>query len=60
VKAYNTVKIGDPLENGILCGPLHSTLSLDVYNHALEKIGKEENAKILCGGKRCERKGYFV
>jgi hypothetical protein len=24
VKAYNGVKIGDPLEQGVLCGPLHS------------------------------------
>jgi len=59
VKAYGTVKIGDPLENGVLCGPLHSTLSLQVYDHALEKIAKE-GAKILCGGKRREGKGYFV
>lgn len=35
VKAYGTVKIGDPLENGVLCGPLHSTLSLQIYDNTL-------------------------
>lgn len=40
VKAYGTVKIGDPLENGVLCGPLHSTLSLQIYDNTLQKIKK--------------------
>lgn len=60
MSAYGTVKIGDPQEAGVLCGPLHSTLSIQIYEHTLEKIKKEEGAKILCGGKRREGKGYFV
>ncbi len=59
VKAYGSVKIGDPLEEGILCGPLNSPLSLQIYEDAISKA-KEVGAKILCGGKRLERKGYFV
>jgi aldehyde dehydrogenase family 7 protein A1 len=35
VSAYGTVKIGDPLEQGVLCGPLHTPLSLKIYDHAL-------------------------
>jgi aldehyde dehydrogenase family 7 protein A1 len=38
VKAYVTVNIGDPLESGVLCGPLHSPLSLKIYETAIEKI----------------------
>jgi aldehyde dehydrogenase family 7 protein A1 len=41
VSAYSTVKIGDPIESGVLCGPLHSTLSLQIYENTLEKIKKE-------------------
>jgi len=26
VKAYPTISIGNPLEEGILCGPLHSKM----------------------------------
>ena len=59
VKAYSTVKIGDPLNEETLCGPLHSPLSLQVYDNALKKA-QEEGAKVLCGGKRKEGKGYFV
>jgi aldehyde dehydrogenase family 7 protein A1 len=31
VKAYTSVKIGDPLEKGTLCGPLHNKAAVDVY-----------------------------
>lgn len=35
VKAYGTVKIGDPLDENTLCGPLHSQLSIDLYNNTI-------------------------
>ena len=59
VKAYSTIKIGDPLDSATLCGPLNSTLGLEIYEKAVEKAQKQ-GGKILCGGKRLERKGYFV
>lgn len=59
VKAYSTVKIGDPLEASTLCGPLNNPQSLAIYNGALERATKE-GGKILYGGKRINRKGYFV
>jgi acyl-CoA reductase-like NAD-dependent aldehyde dehydrogenase len=59
VKAYSTVKIGDPLEAGVLCGPLNNPQSIDIFNNALERI-KKEGGKVLYGGKRINRKGYFV
>lgn len=59
VKAYSTVKIGDPLEPSTLCGPLNNPQSLAIYNDALERV-KKEGGKVLYGGKRVDRKGYFV
>lgn len=59
VKAYSTVKIGDPLEPSTLCGPLNNPQSLSIYNDALERV-KKEGGKVLYGGKRVNRKGYFV
>lgn len=59
VKAYSTVNIGSPLNPETLCGPLHSPLSMQVYETTLAKI-KEEGAKILCGGKKKGDKGFFV
>jgi len=59
VKAYSSIKIGDPLESDVLCGPLNNQNALDIYLKALERV-KKEGGEILCGGKRLNRKGYFV
>jgi aldehyde dehydrogenase family 7 protein A1 len=40
VKAYATIKIGDPLESGTLCGPLNNHQAVDIYFKALERIKK--------------------
>lgn len=48
--AYQQVMIGDPLEGGVLCGPLHSKKGVQVYEDALKKI-KEQGGEILVGGK---------
>ena len=49
-KAYNQVHIGDPLEPGVLCGPLHTKAALDLYTQALDKV-REQGGTILCGGR---------
>lgn len=59
VKAYSTIKIGDPLESGVLCGPLNNQAALNAHVNGLERIQKE-GGKILYGGKRVNKKGYFV
>lgn len=59
-KAYGTVNIGEALDEKTLCGPLHSEFSLKLYENTIEKIKAEKGAKILCGGKRVDRKGFFV
>ena len=59
VKAYSTIKIDDPLLDGTLCGPLNNQKSVDMYLNTIETV-KKEGGKILCGGKRIDRKGFFV
>jgi aldehyde dehydrogenase family 7 protein A1 len=53
LKVYETIKIGDPFDPSVLCGPLHSKNSIQIYEDGLEKI-KKEGGKVLCGGKRYE------
>ncbi|MGA2401972.1 MAG: aldehyde dehydrogenase family protein [Syntrophobacteraceae bacterium] len=49
VSAYSHVKIGNPLEDGVLMGPLIDTKAVDAMRHALEEVGKQ-GGKVLCGG----------
>eukprot|EP01104_Vermistella_antarctica_P017234 TRINITY_DN607_c0_g1_i1.p1 TRINITY_DN607_c0_g1~~TRINITY_DN607_c0_g1_i1.p1 ORF type:complete len:541 (+),score=171.56 TRINITY_DN607_c0_g1_i1:84-1625(+) len=60
VKAYKSVKIGNPLEDGVLMGPVHTeTAIVEEYLAGLENI-KAQGGKILYGGKRIEGAGNFV
>jgi aldehyde dehydrogenase (NAD+) len=59
VQAYGQVRIGDPLEDGVLMGPLVNQAAVDDMMAALERV-KAEGGEILCGGKRLDRKGFFV
>jgi aldehyde dehydrogenase (NAD+) len=59
VKAYRQVRIGDPLEDGVVMGPLVSQRAVDDMMSALEKI-KAQGGEILTGGKRIDREGFFV
>jgi aldehyde dehydrogenase family 7 protein A1 len=52
--AYSQLKIGDPLEEGTIYGPLHSQNSVDLFLKAIEAI-KSQNGNIVYGGKV-----YFV
>lgn len=58
-KAYKQIKIGDPLEDGVLCGPLHTEAALKGFEDAVAAI-KTQGGTIVCGGKRIDRPGYFV
>jgi len=51
VKAYQQVRIGDPLEDGILMGPLVTESAVEDMVAALEKA-QEQGGEILKGGKR--------
>ncbi|HLF42765.1 MAG TPA: aldehyde dehydrogenase family protein [Acidimicrobiia bacterium] len=58
-EAYRQVKIGDPSEPGTLMGPVVSESAIDQMMSALE-IGREQGARIVTGGNRIDRPGYFV
>lgn len=47
--AYKSVRIGDPLEKGTLCGPLHSIGAVDAYEAGV-KTAISEGGKLLFGG----------
>jgi aldehyde dehydrogenase (NAD+) len=59
VRAYSTVRIGDPLDPDTLMGPLIDGNAVRSYLAALD-AARAEGAEILCGGRRLERPGFFV
>ena len=52
-KAYSQIRIGNPLEDGVLCGPLVHQRAVDSYHQAIKAI-KDQGGQILCGGKSVE------
>ncbi len=58
-KAYATVRIGDPLEEGVLMGPLCGPAAVEAFEAALARA-KEQGGEVVCGGGRVERPGFFV
>jgi len=60
IHAYGQVNIGDPLEDGILMGPLVDQGAVEVYKQALKEIA-EAGGEVLYGAEVLEdRDGYFV
>jgi aldehyde dehydrogenase (NAD+) len=57
--AYRSVRIGGPLEEGVLCGPLVSTDAVRRFEAAIE-AAKAQGGEILCGGRRHGETGSFV
>lgn len=58
-KAYAQVRIGDPLNEDTLYGPVHSEMAINIYKQALEDV-KKQGGTIACGGKVLEGPGYYV
>ena len=59
VSAYQQVRIGDPLDENILMGPLVNEAAAQEMMAALDII-KETGGETLYGGKRINRPGFFV
>jgi aldehyde dehydrogenase (NAD+) len=59
LKAYPSITIGDPLEDGVLMGPLVNERAVEDHFAALDTI-REQGGEILCGGGKPDRAGYFV
>ncbi len=56
IKAYKQVTIGNPLDEGILMGPLVNEGAVTEMFEALDKI-KEQGGEVLFGGHRLPEKG---
>jgi aldehyde dehydrogenase (NAD+) len=59
VNAYKQVKIGDPLDESNLMGPMINEAAIEDMFRAIDQI-KEKGGKILHGGKRIDGDGFFV
>ena len=59
VRAYAQLRIGDPLDPSTLMGPLINQAAVDEMLHGLEEI-RRQGGKVLCGGRKLDRPGYFV
>jgi aldehyde dehydrogenase (NAD+) len=57
--AYRQVRIGDPLAQGTLMGPLIDGASVERFESAV-KQAVAHGGRLLCGGKRLDRPGFFV
>jgi aldehyde dehydrogenase family 7 protein A1 len=58
VAAYKTIRIGNPLEEGILVGPLHTKSAVDAYKRTIEEA-QAQGGRVVYGNKVLG-KGNFV
>ena len=59
ITAFESVLIGNPMEDGVLMGPLISEEALDAMMQALGSVHKQ-GGEILCGGSLLDLPGNFV
>ena len=59
VSAYNQVKIGNPLDDSTLMGPLIDKDATNDYLNAI-KLAIDEGGELLCGGKVLDKDGFYV
>jgi aldehyde dehydrogenase (NAD+) len=57
--AYASIPIGNPLEDGILMGPLVDEAAVEGHLAALDTV-RAQGGVILYGGETLERSGYYV
>jgi aldehyde dehydrogenase (NAD+) len=57
--AYKQVRIGDPLAQGTLMGPLIDAASVARFESAVQQA-TAKGGRLLCGGKRLDGPGFFV
>lgn len=59
INAYKQIRIGDPLEDGVLMGPLIDSRAVDEFKKAIIH-SKQQGGRILCGGEVLDNPGYYV
>lgn len=58
-KAYQTLPVGDPRDDGVLVGPLIDEDAVKGFEAALEQA-VAQGGEIVAGGSRVERDGFYV
>jgi aldehyde dehydrogenase (NAD+) len=58
-EAYGHVRIGDPLDDDTLMGPLINQAAVDTYAAAVG-VAREQGGEVLYGGNVLDRPGFFV
>lgn len=51
IKAYSQIPIGDPLKDGVLCGPLHTKQGVEHYLAGLKAVKAQGKLNLILGGK---------
>ena len=59
VEMAKGTRVGDAFEEGVFNGPQISQIQLDKILAYIDS-GKKQGARLMCGGNRMNRKGYFV
>ncbi|WP_376696436.1 L-piperidine-6-carboxylate dehydrogenase [Wenzhouxiangella sp. EGI_FJ10305] len=59
VNAYGQVRIGDPLDENTLMGPLTDDSAVERFEQAVKRA-RDAGGKVLTGGSRIDRDGFFV
>lgn len=60
LKAYKSLKMGDPVEKSTICGPVHTSNAVKEFTDGIIEI-KKQGGKILTGGKKITSlSGYYV
>ncbi len=59
VEAYKQVRIGNPLEEGILMGPVVSENAINDMMAAIDSLPMQ-GGKLVYGGERLDQPGYYV
>lgn len=59
VKAYKKITIGDPLDEKNLMGPLIDEAAVNSFLNTINQV-KMQGGKILFGGNKLNKKGYYV
>ncbi len=58
VPVVESVKVGDPLQEGVDMGPMVSKRQLETVEGFVER-SRQKGATVLTGGSRLDRRGYF-
>jgi aldehyde dehydrogenase (NAD+) len=58
-KAYASIPIGNPWDDGVLMGPLINERAVRTMLEAVETV-QRQGGETLCGGRRLNRPGFFV